>query len=212
EQGAAQRDSDDARPEQDAVEERLDGEVDLAERRDLAEAEEDGQPVADDERIDERDEQRERDAELRGRRELVPRARGDPGTGHGDDHRAEQQRVLEGERARGERGAVGAAGRRARGVERARPAPEPHEAGSSGSATGRPPLTATAKRRPSARSVSDRAAAATPASSVPVTAQTGGSSPARVAAMRPVPAPSVRTGRPRASSATMRRPSALGRA
>ena len=54
--------------------------------------------------------------------------------------------------------------------------------------------------------------ASTPAASVPVTTHTGASSPWRVAAISPAPAPSVRTARPSASSSVSVAPSAAKRA
>ena len=79
-----------------------------------------------------------------------------------------------------------------------------------GSGTSFPPCTASAKCRSSRSSVSAAAAAATPTSSVPVTTQVGACASTLVAATRPAPARSVRTGRPSPSSSTIASPVLVG--
>ena len=107
----AEDDHQDASAEDEAVDQRLDREVDLAERRHLAQPREDGQPVAHDERVDDRDHQRQRQRVARAARHLAPHAGGGRGARSGGGDGAEHERMLERERAGGQRQAVGAAGR-----------------------------------------------------------------------------------------------------
>ena len=184
-----------------------------------------GQPVAHDERVDERDQQRERHAPRRARAAPRPSTRAGRGGEHGAAAAPRARAVLERQRDRRQRprttptatparaACSGAWRRRYVTVPTLRPsaARAPLRQASALWATGSRrrarPRSRRAKRSVRRSSSSAAAAAATPASSVPVTTHVGAWSPVAVAATRPLPGPSVRTGRPRSSSSSIRRPS-----
>ncbi len=122
---AGQRHDEQAQPEDEAVYDGLQREVDLPEHPPFAEPREHGQPAPVDEHVDQHggDEQRQH-ARAGGPEELAP----DAGAGGGEQHRGEQSRqqdrVFEQQRRERQRATVGRDDGRAGGMERARAAAE----------------------------------------------------------------------------------------